>query len=133
MKTITTSTEFKEAISLLEIEQELKGYALKDQFNRAYDSLKPVSIFKSLAKGAITSPNIIGNVLSTSIGLATGFYTNKLIVGASTGILRKLMGSAIQTGITAIIARHPEALTSVGKVLSRFASPRKREPVTTKT
>jgi hypothetical protein len=131
MGTISTSTELKEAIRLLEIEQKIKGHALKEQFNIAYESLKPVSIFKSLAKDVITSPNIIGNVLSTTIGLATGFYTNKLIVGASAGILRKLLGSAISSGITSIIARHPQVLTSAGKFISRFISARKKsEPLT---
>jgi hypothetical protein len=128
MGTITTSAELKNAIRLLEIEQELKGFALKEQFHMAYESIRPVNILKGLAKDAITSPNLIGNVLATTIGLTTGFYTNKLIVGASTGILRKLMGSVIQTGITSIIARHPEAITSVGKFLTRFVSHKKSEP-----
>lgn len=134
MGTITTSAELKEAIRLLEIEQELKGQMLKAQFMKAYESVKPVNLFKSLAKEAITSPNIIGNVLSTTIGLATGFYTNKIIVGASAGILRKLMGSAISSGITSIIARHPQVLTSAGTFISRFISARtNKEPLTMQT
>jgi hypothetical protein len=126
MGTITTLPVLKKAISLLKIEQALKGNALKEQFQQTYESLKPVSILKSLARDTIASPNLIVTILTTSIGLATGFYAKKIIVGASAGIIRKLMGSAVSSGVTSIIARNPEVLNSAGKFISRFVSAHKK-------
>jgi hypothetical protein len=131
MGTITTLHELKNAIHLLKTEQVLKGNALKEKFQKTYKSLKPVSIFINLAKDAISTPYVISAILTTTIGLATGFYTKKIIVGASAGIIRKLMGSAISSGVTAIIVRHPEVVTSAGKFIARFVSARKtKEPIT---
>lgn len=126
MGTISSSAELKNAILLLEMEQELKGKELKVQFYKTYESLKPLNIFKSLTKDAITSPTIITNVLGTSIGLATGLITNKLIVGASAGILRKLIAPAIQMGVARLINSHPNAVSSVGSFLSKLISSKKK-------
>ncbi|NJK93817.1 MAG: hypothetical protein HC905_01785 [Bacteroidales bacterium] len=134
METITNRAELKNAVRLLEIEQGIKGRELKEQFQKAYDSLKPVSIFKSITKDVVSSPNLIGNILATTISLTTGFYTNKIIVGTSAGIMRKLLGSVVQSGVTAFIARHPEALTSAGKFISQLITSRKkRDPLTMQT
>jgi hypothetical protein len=61
-----------------------------------------------------SSPNLLDTLLSTSIGLATGYLSRKIVVGTSRNIFRKLIGSGLQLGITNIVAQHPEAVKSFG-------------------
>jgi hypothetical protein len=114
VQNITTSVELKEAIQLLEVEQELRGQLLKEQFFITYESFKPVNLIRNALKSAVNSPNLINNVLGSVVGLATGYVSNKVVVGASANIFRRLFGSLIQMGVSNLVAQHPEDIKSIG-------------------
>jgi len=113
-------TNIKNAIRLLEIEQAKKGDFLKKQFHITYESLKPISILKSTIKDINSSPILMTDVLGTSIGLATGYISKKIIIGQSDNILRKLLGTIVQISVTNTVARHPEVIRSIGKHILNY-------------
>jgi len=117
MENITSISELKNAILLLEHEQELKLQSLKEQFYITYQSLKPVNLLLNTFKEVATSPNLIDNILGTVVGLATGYLSKKVVVGASGNILRKLFGSVLQLGVTNSVSQHPEAIKSIGQFI----------------
>jgi hypothetical protein len=117
MQTITSIAGLKNAIQLLEAEEAIKGQLLKEQFYRTLESLKPVNLLKSTLKNIVSSPFLIDNILGITIGLATGYLTKKIVVGASGNIVRKLFGSIIQVGVTKLVAQHPEAIKSSGQFI----------------
>lgn len=117
MENITSAMELKNAIQLLEVEQSFKGQLLKEQFYITYESLKPVNILRSTLKDIISTPNVIDNILGTTIGLASGYLSKKIVVGTSANIVRKLIGSLLQLGITNTVAQHPETIKSFGQYL----------------
>jgi hypothetical protein len=117
MQKITSSAELKKAIQLLEEEQAVKEQLLREQISITYETLKPVNLLKSTLKDISGSPYLIENVLGSAVGLASGYVSKKLVVGASAGILRKLFGSILQFGITNLIASHPEAIKSAGRYI----------------
>ncbi|MCK9399769.1 MAG: hypothetical protein M0Q51_07195 [Bacteroidales bacterium] len=115
MKNITSIAELKNAIQLLEAEQAIKGQQLKEQFYLTYESYKPVKLLNSTLKDIASSPYLIENIVGATVGLATGYLSRKIIVGASGGIFRKILGSVLQFGVTNLVAQHPDAIMSIGQ------------------
>ncbi|MDP3003814.1 MAG: hypothetical protein WC854_08605 [Bacteroidales bacterium] len=117
MQNITSTAGLKNAIQLLEVEQAIKGQLLKEQFYIAIESLKPVNLLKSTLNDISTSPYLIDNILGTTMGLATGYLSKKIIVGSSGNMFRKLLGSFLQFGVTTIVAKNPDAIKLIGQFI----------------
>jgi hypothetical protein len=115
MENITSSVTLKNAIRNLQVEQEIYSQAMKEQLHLIYISFKPASLIRSTLKDVTSSPYLIENIVVTLLGLASGYVTKKIVVGASANIFRKLIGSVVQFGVTNIVAQHPEAVTSLGQ------------------
>lgn len=127
MQNITSATGLKSAILLLEDDQAVKGQLLKEQFYLTYESLKPVNLLKRTLHDIYSSPYLLDNILGTSIGLASGFLSKKIFVGASGNMIRKLLGSILQYGVTNVVAQHPDAIKSFGQVIMQYLLRRKEK------
>ncbi|MBW6500024.1 MAG: hypothetical protein K0B05_01415 [Bacteroidales bacterium] len=117
MENITSVADIKNAIQILEEEQTVRGEQLKEQLHLTFESLKPVNLIKSTIKDISSSPYLIDNILGTATGLASGYLSRKIIVGASGNILRKLFGVVLQLGVTNLVARHPDEVKSLSHLL----------------
>ena len=120
METISSAVSLRNAIQLLEAEQVASGIILKEQFLLTYESLKPVNILKNTLKEVATTPLLINNIIGTTVGLATGYLTKKVVIGASGNILRNLLGAVLQFGVTNVVSQHPEGIKSVGQSVFQF-------------
>ena len=125
MENITSTAGLKKAIELLEAEQDVKLQRLKEHFYPAYESLKPVSLLKSTLKDVRSSPYLIDNIIGTALGLATGYLSKKMVVGASVNRVRMLIGSILQFGITNVVAQHADSIKSYGRYLFQHIFSRK--------
>ena len=126
MQNITSAAGLKNAIQLLEAEQAYRGQLLKEQFHLTCESLKPLNLLRSTLNDVVSSPYLIDNILSTVLGLATGYFTKKIIIGASGNIFRKIFGSVLQVGVTNVVAQHPDSVKSLGRFIFQHI-PRKKE------
>jgi hypothetical protein len=117
MQSITSTGELKEAIRLLQEQQTYQGLVLKEEFFTVTDSIKPVNVIKNTFSQVASSHDLIGNLLSTTVGLAAGYISNRTLVGSSANLLRKLFGTIMQFGITTLVARNPDAVKSLGHTL----------------
>jgi hypothetical protein len=126
MQNITSTVALKNAIQLLEADQAVKGQILKEQFHVIYESLRPANLLKYTLQDISSSPFLIDNILSTGMGIASGFLTNKIFVGRSGNIIRNLLGTILQFGVTNVVAQHPAAVKSIGEVIMQFLIRRKR-------
>jgi hypothetical protein len=115
MQNISTTAELKNAIQLLELEHEYKGQLLKEQFYVTIEIFKPVNLLKGTFKDMVASPFMIENILINVVGLATGYLSKKIFIGASGNIIRKLLGSILQVGVTNAVEQHPDAIKSIGQ------------------
>ena len=120
METISSAVSLRNAIQLLEAEQVASGIILKEQFLLTYESLKPVNILKNTLKEVATTPLLINNIIGTTVGLATGYLTKKVVIGASGNIFRNLLGAVLQFGVTNVVSQHPEGIKSVGQSVFQF-------------
>ena len=112
---MTSSAELKKAIELLEAEQDVKLQLLKQQFYTAYESLRPVNLIRSSIKDVTSSPYLIENIVGSALGLATGYFSKRMVVGASVNRVRKLLGSILQFGVTNVIAHNADTIKSFGR------------------
>jgi hypothetical protein len=127
MQNITSIAGLRDAIQLLEIERAKKGILLKEQFYLTYESLKPVNLLKNTLKEIFLSPNLIDNFLGTIIGLGSGYLSKKIVVGGSGNIIKKLLGSILQFGVTNMVAQHPDGIKALGQLIfQRIFSKRER-------
>jgi hypothetical protein len=120
MQNITTSAGLKDAIQLLEGEQEIKGQLLKEQLYIAYESLKPLNLLKHTLKELTSSPYMIDNISGSAMGLVSGFLSKKIFVGTSGNLIRKLIGSVLQFGVTNVVAQNSGVIRSVGQTLFHY-------------
>ena len=117
MQNITSIAKLKDAIQLLEADQALKGLLLKDQFYLTYESLKPVNLIMHTLKEISSSPYLINDISGTAMGLAGGFLSKKIFVGTSGNLIRKLIGSILQFGVTNVVAKNSDIIKSLGHAI----------------
>jgi len=120
METQYSYSDLQNSIKLLEEEQIIKRHLLNEQLNVSFESLKPINLFSSALKEVSKTADLRDNILGTAIGLASGFLTKRLIVGTSGNVFRKLIGSFIQLEVTNIVAKHPDTIKAVGRVISKL-------------
>jgi hypothetical protein len=125
MQKITSTGELRDAIRLLEEKQSMGGKLLKEHFFIVLDSVKPVNIIKNTFKEVASEPDLISNILSTTLGLTAGYVSNKTVVGSSGNLFRKLLGTILQFGVTSIIIKNPETIKSTVQSISKLFLRRK--------
>ncbi len=113
---ITNAVELKDAILKLESDRVVQGFLIKQEVEHAYNSINPLTMIKENLEES--SSNLLGNnVISTSVGLATGFLLKKWIIGKSDNQFRTILGSAAQIGVINVIAHYRTTVEVVGRTL----------------
>jgi hypothetical protein len=115
MENITSMDELKNAIQLLEVEQAEKLRRLKEQSLLSIEIIKPMNLFKSAVKDMVTSHRLFDNMLDTGVGLATGFITQKIFIGSSANVIRKLLCTVLQLGITEAATKNSDFIKSFSR------------------
>lgn len=119
MEKITSIGELETAISVLKVEQELKGQLVREEFIIVAESLEPINLLKDTFREGATSLNLFDGILGTIVGVAAGSLSRNVFVGASSNVIRKLLGSAFQFGVTSIVGRNTRAIKTVGKFIAQ--------------
>ena len=117
MENINSAAELKLAIEAKQVELTIQGEILKGQFFITFESLKPVNLIKNTLSEITSSPYLIDNMLGAVVGMVGGFISKKIAVGRSHNLVRKIMGSVLQFGVTNLVAQHQDLLTSITDVL----------------
>jgi len=115
MQKINSATSLREAILQLEITHAEEGKILKEQFHLAFESIKPINLIKSTFKEAAESRGLKDNIVSGSIGLATGYLSKILFQVVTHSPIKRLLGTALMFGISKVVEKNPEVIKSVGK------------------
>jgi hypothetical protein len=69
---------------------------LKRAAGNIADSMSPSNMVKNVLKDIAVSPGLRSTAINTAIGIGAGFLGNKLYVGKSKSIFKKVAGSAVQ-------------------------------------
>lgn len=130
MKKIHKAEELKSAILELEAKKLVTEEALKKQFHETLEVFKPANIVKNTVSEVSASPQFRHNFLNLALGLGAGYISNKIATGKKAGLLAKTAGTALQFGVTSLIAKNKANEEKVGhkkgsllqRIFSRSAS-----------
>jgi hypothetical protein len=116
-----TTESLKEAIKALEIRQAEEGQLVKEQLLNTYENLKPINILRNIIKEFYSTDKYKQDFVEIVAGMTTGFLTKKIVIGRSRNPLLKILGLAIQFGITTLVSRKYNVLKdSAIQFISRF-------------
>lgn len=130
MKKIHKADELKNAILELEAKKIVSEEALKKQFHETLEVFKPANIVKNTVSEVSASPQFRHNFLNLALGLGAGYISNKIATGKKAGLLARTAGTALQFGVTSLIAKNKANEEKVahkrGGLLSRILSGNKK-------
>jgi len=128
MENITTSVELKKAIQVLEVDQYVQGQDLKAQLFIIADSFKAINILKSSVKDIVSSPFLIDTLIGSAVSMATGYFSNKLLIGVSGKIIKKFLGPLLKFGVKKVVTHSPISIKSIGQLILHLFSRNKQSP-----
>jgi hypothetical protein len=120
MQTINSEASLRSAILQLEIKQAEEGRILKEKFLVAYESVKPVNMILGALKEIVANHDLKEDLITTSASLAAGYLSKMAIRGVTKNPLKRLIGSALISGITNVAASNPETIKSLLKGLMKI-------------
>ncbi|HSM47351.1 MAG TPA: hypothetical protein VK872_06005 [Draconibacterium sp.] len=116
-----TKESLQEAIKALEIKQAEEGQLLKSELLNTYENLKPINILRNIIKEFYSTDKYKQDFVEIVAGMTTGFLTKKIVVGKSKNPFLKIIGLAIQFGVTTFFSNKYNALKdSAIQLISRF-------------
>lgn len=113
MKKPNPISQLQEKILLLEAKQQNDKVLLKEQFKLSFESLKPLNLVKDAFNELTNLSGFGGETLDTSLGIAAGYFSRKIVVGSSTNPFKKILGSLVQASVTGIVLKNAEEIKSV--------------------
>lgn len=118
MQTIKDDRSLAHAIRTMENDRRSELDLLKRHFDYTIESLNPINIIKekftntvSSFSDTVSSPSFKSKALKFAIGLASGFLTKKLVMGPSGGIIKNLLGTALQATVSGFIIKKMPDIT----------------------
>ncbi|WP_310560822.1 hypothetical protein [Flavobacterium sp.] len=117
MKNTNATDTLKEMIIVQEMIYDNDLEQLKDQFDVAYESIKPINLVKNLFQQVTASPDIRNNLLGTIIGFSTGFISKKLLLGATHNPIKKVLGTVLEFAVANLTSQHLDGIKTIGKNL----------------
>lgn len=102
---IQSTTDLKAAIKRLERKRIIMEDDLQEKFHVILDELRPVNILKTTLHEVRESVPLKHNLLKVALGLGAGYFSRKLVVGKSAGLVKKALGTALQFGVTHFVAK----------------------------
>ncbi len=102
---ITSVGDLELAIERLERKRMLLEENMKDDVHAILEGLKPSNILKNTMHHFQESSEIRSNLLKVALGLGAGYFSKRLLVGKSAGMFKKTLGTALQYGIAALVAK----------------------------
>lgn len=104
LEIIASTTDLDTAIKRLERKRHLMEEDMKADMHDLLENLKPANILKSTLHEVQESTPLKHNLVKIAVGLGAGYFSRKMVVGKSAGIVKKALGTALQYGITQFVA-----------------------------
>jgi len=125
MEKIKTVAELNLAIQQLEYQQAIEWSLLKDEFNIAYESVKPLNLIKNTFKEITTVPDFKDNLIGATLGLTAGIVSKAIIIGTSRNPIKKLIGALLQVEVSTAVVKNATAIKSAAYHLLHFFDKKK--------
>ena len=124
---INNAADLEAAIKRLQNKGNLQKDMVIDQFKEATDSLKPINLLKSSLNKVVHAPGLVEKIIDATVGLGAGVLSKKLLIGKSTGIAKKLLGTALEFGVAGLISKNSAGIKATGmELFSKVFSKKKK-------
>ncbi len=114
MKNKNATDALNDLILIQEMKYDNDLEQLKNQFNVAYESVKPINLIKNLVHKVTASPEIKRDLLTNVIGLSTGFLTKKLLLGTLHNPVTKVLGTVFEFAVANFVSKHTNGFKTIG-------------------
>ena len=111
------SAMLKDRIQFLERKSELEYQILHTEIKLSIEKLKPLNIIKNTFAEVIHSPNLRQNTMNSVIGLVTGYFTEKVVVGPTYNPIKKIFGILLEAVVANAVAKNFETIKNTGASL----------------
>ena len=117
MTQINTSLELKAAIEGLKARRANDLCNLKDEIEIVGEKLKPGNLIKTVFNDVMDLPDLKTNILNSAIGLVTGIFAKKLVIGKTINPIKKLLGFVLETFVATKISKNADEIKSTSGAL----------------
>lgn len=105
LEVIASASDLTTAIKRLERRKILQEEQLRDDMHTILESLKPTNILRHTLNEVRESTPLRNNLFKVALGLGAGYFSRKMVIGKSAGIVKKALGTALQYSITQFVAK----------------------------
>jgi len=128
MQKISTTSELRAAIVLLEEKQKTQGIELKEQFYATYESFKTINLFKKVLLEVATTPGLMSGMINTVVDLSQHKNHKKKDKEVSESTLQNIFRLLLKTGVTKLIVENSDSLLLLGQyIIRRIFSHKKKK------
>jgi hypothetical protein len=121
MGNISTTEQLVEEIRLIELRQLEAEHLFKDDLIIIQDYFKPINLVKNACHDLITTPDLKQKVFSSMLSLLAGYASKKLIFGNKNNIVKDVLGSVLQFGVTKMVSTKSEGiLLAISSLIKNF-------------
>ncbi len=114
MAKVTPTDSLNTRISLLEQKRKADFNALKEQLRTTGESMKPANLIKGALRDISGSHQFRSVIIKAALGIALGFVAKKLVTSKSENKTHRVVGNALQYGISFLAAERNNIIKSAG-------------------
>jgi hypothetical protein len=112
---IGSSRDLSKRIEELKAHQKESRLNLKNEFDFAIDSIRPINLIKSTFEEAAESPDLIKNALVTSAGVGIGILVKRMVSGSMKNPGNKILVAGFTFVVTALVSRYSDKIIEWGR------------------
>ncbi len=105
LEKVANTNQLTTAINRLERKVKLQEADIQDHVHTILVSLKPTNLLKTTIHEVQESTELKHNLFKVALGLGAGYFSQKMVIGKSAGLVKKALGTALQYGVTQFISR----------------------------
>ena len=113
MENIYTTEQLIESIHMLELRQVEAEILFKDDLMVIQDYFKPINLVKMACHDLIDIPDLKQKVISTILSVLAGYVSKKIVFGDKKNIVKDVLGSVLQIGVTKMVSTKTEGIMAV--------------------
>lgn len=127
MEKITNSAELKSAIVEKKIVLKTQWKELIEQSKITYESHTPMNLILNSLEDLTSVSVQTNNMFGAISGLLSGYLSKKFAVGKSDNLVRNILGSVLQFGVSRFIAQHANDIKTYGQIFIDMIFRKKEE------
>ena len=124
---IKNSAALVSVIAALEEKRDRERKGIEDSFHSITESLRPLQLIKRAYKKVQLPAGLAGNVVKVISMVGIGFVSKKLLLGKSSGLIKKIGGLLIELGVADLLMKKKRAEAPVAAAVEKIPAVEKEK------